>query len=798
MTRVLRVVLALAAVLALLAWFQLHRLRTSAPFREGTVTLAALDGTVEILRDSLGVPHIYASTERDLYLAQGLVHASDRLWQMDQLRRVAGGRLSELFGEVTIDTDRFLRALGMERAARRDLRDYPADVQALVEAYTTGVNAALTNWKGPFPPEFFLLRVRPEAWEAAHSVSIEKVMAWDLAAYGETVALTRAYQRHGPELYEKVAPWYPAWGVTIVGDSPREAHAERRGSGEGDVGDPGVAARPAPGAASAVADAGDDLPLPSGLGAALLEATSITRASNSWVVGGARTRSGKPLLANDMHLALGHPNVWYLVGLHAPGLDVVGMSLPGVPGVVAGHNRAVAWGFTNANLDDIDLFVERYAGGDPGRYETPDGSAPFESFEERILVKRGDPVTVTVRETRHGPVLADLDPGDSGDAVSLRWAALDPSTTFRALRTLNGATSVTDVIGGIDLLSNPHQNVVFADTAGDFGYWMGGTVPLRADGGARTLPQRGWTGRSDWTGVLPFADHPSVLNPTAGFVATANNRQTRDPVSLLISEEDWAPPFRAERITRLLEARSDHDVASMRAIQLDVVSEWERRYGALAVSAFRAAGLAAEADALESWDGAAVLESREAALLETWLRRLRTAMRIHTLGDQEAHYPLMALTRAIEGGDPAIDSLAREAALEATRLVGGRAWGEIHQLTVAHPMAALPVFGRLFGFGRAGIPRPGSSFTVDVAGFAEDLPPYEVTHGASQRHVVDLADLDGGGGFILPGGQSGLPAHRNSWDQLERWLRGDLWLLPLDRSLVEARTVERLELRPAG
>ncbi len=810
-SRPLRVGLVLAAVLVLSGWFQLHRLKTNAPFRTGIVEIAQLDAAVEVLRDSLGVPHIYATTEHDLYFAQGLVHASDRLWQMDQLRRVAGGRLSEVFGEVTIDSDRFLRTLGMERAARRDLLAYPAEVRALIEAYAAGVNAAIERWTGPLPPEFFLARARPEAWEAAHSVSIEKVMAWDLAAYGQTVALTRAYQRHGPELYRRVAPWYPEWGVTIVGDTPEQARrlgglgssGPERVTGSAEDGRAGGDARVGtrgPGAPSPpLADAGDDLPLPSGLGASLIEGASITRASNSWVVGGERTRSGRPLLANDMHLALGHPNVWYLVGLHGPDVDVVGMSLPGVPGVVAGHNRAVAWGFTNASLDDVDLFVERHADGDPTRYQTVDGSEPFEAFEERILVKRGEPVTIQVRETRHGPVLAELDPGDAGDAVALRWAALDPSTTFHALTAFNSARSVADVIEGIDLMSNPHQNVVFADTAGAFGYWMGGTVPVRADGaGARTLPTRGWTGRSDWTGTLPFDRHPHVLNPAAGFVATANNRQTRDPVSRQISEDDWAPPFRAERITQLLEARSDHDVESMRAIQLDVVSDWERRYGALAVSAFRAAGLEADADALVAWDGAATLASREAALFQTWTRRLRTAMRIRTFRDPEAHYPLMALTRAIESGDPAVDSLARLAALEAKELTAGRPWGELHRLTLAHPMSGLPVFGRLFGFGRAEIPRAGSTFTIDVASFDQDLPPYRVTHGPSQRHVVDLGDVDGGGGFILPGGQSGLPAHRNSFDQLERWREGELWLLPLDRSRVEARTVERLELRPRG
>jgi len=430
-------------------------------------------------------------------------------------------------------------------------------------------------------------------------------------------------------------------------------------------------------------------------------------------------------------------------------------------------------------------------------YETPEGRAPIESFEECLIVKSGDPVPITVRETRHGPVLAGLDPGDAGDAVALRWAALDNSTTFQALMRLNGARSIDDVIAGVDLMSNPHQNVVFADTTGAFGYWMGGTVPVRrSGGGAVTLPQRGWTGRSDWTGSLPFEAHPHVVNPEAGFVATANNRQSRDAISNLISDQDWAPPFRAERITQLLEPRSDHDIASMLAIQLDVSSAWDQRYRELAVESFRRAGLTDDARSIDTWDGQATLDSREAALYQTWVRRLRTAMRLHTMQDEQAYYPLMALARAIESRDPAVDSLGVEAAIEAVQVTRGAAWGDLHRMTLAHPMANVRLFGRLFGFGRADIPREGSTFSINVASFGQDLPPYDVTHGPSQRHVVDLADVDGGGGFILPGGQSGLPAHRNSFDQLPRWQRGELWLLPLARSLVEARTVERVELRP--
>ncbi len=761
--------------------------------------LHGLEQPVEILRDSLGVPHVWAGSLADAVFAQGYLHATDRLWQLEMFRRVAQGRLSELFGEETLDADRFLRALGLARAGRETA--VSDGTRGLVEAYVRGVNVAMAGSRGLLPPEFVLLRAGFETWELEHSLAVEKIMAWDLSQYGVSMSLAGARATAGDEAVLELLPSYPDWGVTILQDGPL-ARADGGVPGEtgvsgggGIASSPGAPPDPLPPAVSADVIASARMPAAA---RTALEAASIFRASNSWVVGGSRTATGTPLLANDMHLGLDHPNIWYLIGLHAPGLDVVGQSLPGAPGVIAGHTGGVAWGFTNAMVDDSDFFIERVDPADTTRYLTPEGSEPFRVREESIRVRgRAEPVRMVVRETRHGPVMTSVDPVPGGELLSFRWGAHDPSTTFDGILAMNLANSAGELIAALALFTSPYQNVVFADTAGDFGYQLAGAVPLRRSGRPPLLPVPGWTGEHDWTGTLPYERNPRLLNPASGFIATANNRQGLDSLSLVISPDRWEDPYRAQRITELIEARSDHDAESMRAIQLDVRSAFIARYRDRAASAFRRAGLDSLAAALEAWDGRATVESTEATLFHAWAEALGAALRarFYAASGGFGYFPQYMVGRALDAGGASVDSLAGRAALEAAD-ANGRPWGQVHLLRISHPFQDVPLIGGLLGFGRRGLPRPGDDYTVDAAPFEGNLPRFEVTAGPSQRSVTDLGDLGRGGGFILPGGQSGRPANRHSWDQLERWQRGELWRLPLDRSEVEARTVARLRLLP--
>lgn len=795
----------------------LRRLGAGPAPASGELVLPGLEQPVEVLRDSLGVPHVWAGSSADAVFAQGYLHAVDRLWQLEMFRRVAQGRLSELFGEETLEADRFLRTLGLERAGRETA--ISEETRALGQAYARGVNAAMAGWRGSLPPEFVLLRATFEPWELEHSLAVEKIMAWDLAEYGVSMSLAGARAAVGDEAVLELLPRYPDWGVTILPDGPRPAADD--GAGGDPTAPAGVVPDRTTAGAPVVAASPDarpvsgrrsspDLPLPAvsgeliasarmpGTARRALEAASIVRASNSWVVGGDRTTSGEPLLANDMHLSLDQPNIWYLIGLHAPGMDVVGESLPGAPGVIAGHTAGVAWGFTNATADDSDFFIERVDPADTTRYLTPEGSEPFRVREELIRVRgRDEPVRLVVRETRHGPVMTAVDAVPGGELLSYRWGAHDPSTTFDGILAMNLANSSGELIAALALFTSPYQNVVFADTAGDFGYQLAGAIPLRRSGRPPLLPVPGWTGEHDWIGTLPYERNPRLLNPASGFIATANNRQSRDSLSLLISPNRWEDPYRAQRITELIEARTDHDAESMRAIQLDVRSGFIARYRDHASTAFRRAGLDSLAVALAAWDGRATVESTETTLFHAWAESLRTGLRarFYRAVGGVGYFPQYMVGRALDGGGTSVDSLAVQAALDAAE-ADGIPWGTVHLLRISHPFQDVPVIGDLLGFGRRDLPRPGDDYTVDAAPFEGNLPLFEVTSGPSQRSVTDLGDLGGGGGFILPGGQSGRPANRHSADQLERWQRGELWRLPLDRSEVEARTVSRLRLLP--
>lgn len=776
-------VLGVFLVLGIGAGAVLQRLRRGPGLPGSAVDLPGLSAPAEVLWDSLAIPQVYAASVEDAFRVQGWLHGRDRLWQAEMFRRVSHGTLSELFGEATLASDRFLRTLDLGGAAERTADALDPETRRLVQAYVDGLNAAVDGWSGPLPPEFVVLRAEAGHFTVRDALALEMIMAWDLAAYELTLDLTEAFRELGPEGFEAVRPYQPSDGVTILGDAYSAAGSEAAGSRS-----PSAVAAVVPSAALAAAAR-----VPR-VAAALLDAGSMVRASNAWVVGPERSRSGKPLLANDMHLTLRQPTLFYLVGLHAPGMDVVGMSLPGTPGVVAGHTGGVAWGYTNAYVDDTDLFVERVDPADTTRYLTPTGSAPFRRRVDVIPVRGGSPDTMVVRETRHGPVITPVESRAGGELLALRWIALDASTSPAGIIRMNRSSTVAQLLEGVALFSDPHQNVVFADTAGAWGYWMAGRVPRRPDTLPPLLPVAGWTGAHDWQGYLPFEEHPHALEPAAGFVATANNRQSRAPASDRISNGAWAAPWRAQRITELLEARRDHDAASMIAIQLDVESVWVRRHRGAAVEVFRAAGLDGEADALERWDGRATLDSHAATAFYLWMVSLRRLRARALYGRDGGYFPWDALERELVRGQvPVEDAVA--AAHEAAA-AGDLAWGEAHTLTLDHPLASVPVLRALFGFGRRGIPRAGGPYTVSVADFSGSEPPLVVTHGPSQRHVVDLADPDGPGGFILPGGESGFPGDPHGMDQFPRWRRGELVPVPVDRGSAEARTVSRIRLRP--
>lgn len=805
--------LGVGAAATVAGWLYLGR---SVPVDSGALEIAGLTAPAEVWRDSLGVPHVWARNERDLAFVQGWLHARDRLWQMEVLRRASQGRLSEMFGEATLDADRFLRGLGLWRAARAGADALDPDARALIDAYAAGVNAWLRGRDRPLPPEFSLVRVEPEPWSAANVIALEKVMAMDLALYGTSANVARAVARLGERRARMLTPPYPEWGETILRDradagAPSVIAARQADDAGGDT----AAVR------GRVADRGAERsgppPVPPevpALAARALALGAVAHASNSWVVGGEHTASGRPILANDMHLALRAPSLWYLMALHVGDgeMDVAGVTLPGAPFVIAGHNRAVAWGFTNAMVDDVDLFEERADPADPAAYLTPGGAAAFDSTVELLHVRgREAPDTMVLRSTRHGPVLSDVeDLGDAARTLALRWVAHEPSRTFAALRAMNRAATGAELAAAVADFTNPHQNVVYADTAGDWGYVMGGRVPVPANGNAPPLrPVPGWTGAWDWNGYLPRELHPAARAPERGWIVTANNRQTAAAVGDRISSR-WFGPWRAGRIVRMLEdsvragARLSAD--AVHAMQLDVLDAHAERYRDLAVEAAHAAGLGDAARALRGWDLRASGDSHAAALYYLWLEGVRLGLSRDLYGAGWSWMPSAAVDDVLErravpwaapaGAGARLAGILREAAEYADSVVAGRAWGAIHSVRAEHAMGSVSALESVFDLNVGDVPHQGSWTTVNVSNYTGRGASKVSTYGPSQRHVVDMGDVDGAGGFILPTGQSGNPMSEHYRDQFGRWREGGLWRIPLDRDAAEARAVERLRLAP--
>ena len=768
MKKLLLALLALLALALILVLGGLWYIKRIKPDYTADVTSARVRSDVEVWHDSAGVPHVWAQNEEDMLFAQGYLHAQERLWQMELFRRVGEGRLSEVLGESMIDTDRFLRTLGIWNAAAANERQLDERQHKLLDAYVAGVNHWIDSNKGVLPPEFMTLRIKPEKWTAQHSLVIEKIMAWDLTVYSFAAELTRAARRVGAEKSKYLVPSDPDWGTTII-ETP-------------------------------------EVPEMPGRAAALLDALSITRASNAWVIGGTRTRSGKPILANDMHLALRQPGVWYLMALHAPDIDVVGMTLPGVPHVIAGHNKAVAWGFTNVMMDDIDLFIERVDPRDSTSYLVPGGSQKFTMRTDTLKVKgRDEPEVYTIRTTRHGPVLSDVETRIKGaDLISVQWAALDVSRSFRAFDAMNRARSAADVIRAVRDFNNPHQNIIYADTAGNFGYQMAGRVPVRGNRKRPPiLPVPGWTGEWDWQGYLPFEEHPAALNPTNGYAVTANNRQARGAVGDLISN-DWDMPYRAARIREMVRANNPHDAASVHRMQLDVRDLLAVRYKANAAAAAIVAGRNDAARLLQEWDGTASRDSRAAPYFYTWYEHLRRQLALNLYG-QRGYMPRDVLNTTLDSarvlwagaaGKELLDSLAVASMAHADSIANGKTWGQLHHVLVQHTMGEVAALDRLFELNVGPEPHQGSPTTVNVAQYIGDRFPTTTSYGPSERHVVDMANVDGSGGFILPTGQSGLPASPHYHDMFQRWRDGGLWMIPLDRRAAEARAVHKMTIRP--
>ncbi len=757
---------AIAAAAAGAVWYRLFR--QPLPQTGGTLRAVAIDAPVEVRRDRWGVPHVAALSEHDLWFGQGFCHGQDRLFQMDFYRRISAGRLSQVAGAATLPADRLMRTLGLRRIAEREEAALdPAD-RARLDCYCAGVNAAAEAARVP-PLELQLMRQRFDPWRPADMLAISKLLAFGLSTNWERELLRAEMVRElGPELAARLEPRYPR-------DNPVATRP-----GEGYRGD-----------GAALADQIAQVKETIGM-------TAEASGSNNWAIAASRSATGGPLLAGDPHLPPSMPGIWYQIGLELPDHWARGCSLPGMPGVYMGQNDDVAWSFTNAMADVMDLFVERIDGE---RYEFEGEWLPLEQIEEEIPVRgRSEPEQLTVRITRHGPIVNEALGEDSDQPLSLRWTALDhpamvPVSQMGAMRATGGDELV-------DLLSAhtvPVSNLVWADRAGGIGYKLVGLLPIRR-GGCPDLPKPGWTGEYEWDGFVPYEELPRIDNPECGYIVTANNQIAPDDYPHHITS-DYLDGYRARRIEQLIESEDRHDIESLETMQGDLHSipgvETAHRLARLSPTGQR------EVRALErlrSWDGSMDPGSVAATIYQAFTLRLahefaRAVIRDRDLCNrwlddasngfiEHVTSPWRWQSRLLELWDEDDDELVGRPwdALVLDALRGALddledrfgsdpemwRWGTVHEMKFPHALgAANPVFERIFNRRiRAG----GAQETVAQIAYDPNRP-FEAVWAPSWRVVADPCD-PGASRWQAFTGQSGHPGSRHYDDLQVDWLEG--------------------------
>ncbi|WP_326543305.1 penicillin acylase family protein [Pseudorhodoferax sp.] len=775
---------------------------------DGSLRVQGLGAPVTVARDAADVTHIKAGTARDAWFALGFVHAQERGWQLEFNRRVMHGTLSEILGDATLETDKLMRTLGIMRAAQRQLDRMQPETRAALEAYSAGIQAFYTDRPQALSPEFLVLGVRPgtagKAWEAVDSVGWSLMMALDLGGnWGNEFARLSAAQVVDTQRLWELFPPYPGEPPASNVDFAalyRSLGVYRPVPPAGKPATSSLAPR-----TSVLAQRVDEAAR--AWSAAFVRDIGLSegKGSNAWVVSGERTVSGKPLLANDPHLGLSAPAIWYFARLQAPELDVIGATLPGLPFVVLGRTRTAAWGFTNTGPDVQDLYLEQIKPDDPMAYRVDDVQgqpawAPFEQRIETIRVKGKPDVSHTVRTTRHGPVLSDAQASHADlldlkrYVVALRWSALETENdTALAMQRVNTAGTVEQLLSAFSGYHSPMQNVMMADTSGRIAYKAVGRVPLRRpDNDIRGIaPSPGWDPRYAWAGWLPYADTPQHGVGQGGqpvWIANANQRVTAPDFPYFIGQ-DWAVPYRFDRIVELLAAQPRHDALTMARIQGDTASAATRRLLPYLRSATSDHSLATSVQQmLRDFDGDMRGDSAAALLFSVWVDEITRGLLVPRLGPERfaALYGKRHFRSTVEtvlaNNDAwwcAPHDCRQQAGLALTRALERLAqlygndparwrWDTAHIALSGHrPFGNVELLARWFD---VRVPTGGDTFTVNVGQYwpNDAKRPFANRHAASLRAIYDLADLERSQ-FIYQTGQSGLVFSSRYRDMSKEW-----------------------------
>lgn len=810
--KILRWILIVVVVLVLLVgsggylW-----LRGALPQTSGSVNVQGLSAAIEIIRDTDSVPHIRATNEQDAIFGLGYVHAQDRLWQMEFQRRIGNGRLSEILGTTTIETDRFLRVMGASRAARSAWAKLDPATRTLVESYTAGVNSFISTHHGrQLPIEFTIFGFEPEPWQPEDTLVWAKMMAWNLGnSYAQEIVYSLLAGKLGPEKARQIMPTYSNDGPIILPNGSDKPHTLAATSPQ----TPPVTTCSQPSCTHqydqllAINQTIEDS---LGLGGRAI-------GSNNWVIGGSRTTTGKPFLANDPHLGAQIPSIWYLAHITGGAIDVIGASIPGLPAIVIGHNNHIAWGVTNTGPDVQDLYLEHI--NEQDQVEFKGVWEPMQVIEEVIKVKDQPDTIQKVRITRHGPLISDvLD--EAKDPMAMRWTALDDEdTTVQAYFGMERATNWEDFTAALSKYRAPMQNFVFADTAGNIGYYAPGSLPIRAKGNGSS-PVPGWTGEYEWTSYVPFDELPHTYNPPDDFIATANNKVVPDSYPYLISTS-WASPYRAQRIVEMIKDKPKLSIDDIAAMQADVHSALAQEIlPSLLTAKAPDARTTAAIDFLKGWDGTIKGDSPQAAVYEAWLMEIGTRVFSDELGvdlwneyrgwndyitmsfvgmlkGQQSDWCNDITTAAIEDcattlGNALSDGLKTMATYQGSDDFKGWRWDRVHQAIFSHnPLGNVPQLRPLF---RRSMPNSGDAATVNVAPPRRN-DPYNQYHVPSYRQIIDLSDLNNSR-FMHTVGQSGYVLSSNYSDLLDRWVRVEYLPMRFAQDTINAAQSGRLTLQP--
>ncbi|MGZ8847638.1 MAG: penicillin acylase family protein [Pyrinomonadaceae bacterium] len=781
--------------------------RTAAQQANRTLTVPGLHDRVTVRRDERGIPYVEAGNDEDLYFGQGYATASDRLWQMDLQRRAARGELSEIFGQLALGEDKRHRTLDFARILEDTATHLPANLKVALDAYAKGVNAYIqSRTDQTLPPEFLILQYQPRPWTPADSLAVGKLMAEYLSTTWQTDIMRAAMTSLPKDKRDALLPERSPLDVLVVGKDKAAKTAVDKKS-------PVLSAplRPNAQILAAVSEMMEnDHRALERLG--LFDQAETFQASNNWVVSGKRTASGKPLLANDPHIPASAPSVWYLTELSAPGLHVAGVTFPGAPGIIIGHNDRIAWGVTNLAPDVQDLYIEKFDPANPRRYLTPKGWRDAEVRREEIKVRKGftssetDVVPLDVVVTRHGPIILEKD----SQRYALRWTALD--STLSEVGGFLGASRARnwkEFTAALSSYGGPTQNFVYADVDGHIGYYGAGSIPIRKSGDG-SVPYDGSTDAGEWTGWIPFEKLPHVLDPPSGIIVTANQRIAGSDYPVFLTHS-WAQPYRARRIFDLLSQKPKLTTDDFRRIQGDVYSIGLASFARDSAKILRP-GLTANDQKLRetvtafgSWNGEVTAESGVAPLAFQMRAAFRTRILTAALGPDLfnayrwvnfettldrllSEQPKDWLPREFGNYSELLRACYADARQALIKNPGADEskwkWGEMVKVRFSHRLAAAPLIGLQFTI------QPFPQNGVGSLG-----PTVNVGSSVSMRFIADPADWDKTQqGITL--GESGIPSNPHSKDQLDDWRNVTPRAFPFTKAAVDGATKETLILEP--